>query len=347
MGKDATGVLYGGMITYLVVALVFICLRFYSKRIAKSDYYLDDWVLVLAFIAELIYTVITLWQMNNGLGVPIEELVAGGDFTGFFQMMVTLLKWTPIMELFGVLGVAISKLSFCITLLRLVIKRWQKVSLWFLITTCTATTLGIAIISFFQCNYDVMPNPLLGKNRYCIKQERVIMYNIFSCAYQTFMDFSLATIPTLVIWRLNMEDRRKISIISAMSLGFIAGGVGLAKTVMNATLGYTDTYNLATVLVLVQAEITATIGAACVPFLRPLVRKIRAGVKGESCDSESGAGVGPQPGPRPVAMDVFQRNRHSRGHARFDSWEESETQQTTSKDDDSVAILQVDGRIKD
>lgn len=66
------------------------------------------------------------------------------------------------------------------------------------------------------------------------------MYNIFSCAYQAFMvceshrsfqgfrsdmfivqDFSLSLVPTLVIWRLNMEDRRKISIISAMSLRFM------------------------------------------------------------------------------------------------------------------------------
>ncbi|KAK1775482.1 hypothetical protein QBC45DRAFT_453957 [Copromyces sp. CBS 386.78] len=339
MAKDATGVLYGGMITYLVVSLVFICLRFYSKRIAKGKFYLDDWVLVLSFVIELIYTIITLWQINNGLGVPIADLI-GDNFTSFIQKMITLLKWTPIMELFGVLGTAVSKLSFCITLLRLVVKRWQKISVWFLITTCTATTIGISVISFFQCSYDVMPNPLLGKNGYCIKQETVKKYNIFSCAYQAFMDLALSVVPTLVIWRLNMEDRRKISIISAMSLGFIAGGVGLAKTVMNATLGYTDTYNLATVLVLVQAEITVTIGAACVPFCRPIVRKIRTSIKGESHDPEAGSGSGHRP--VPLAMDVLQARRQSRGHARLGSEGEFYTQQSTSKDDDSVAILEVE-----
>lgn len=137
-------------------------------------------------IIELIYTVITLWQIRNGLGVPIADLI-GDNFTSFIQKMITLLKWTPIMELFGVLGTAVSKLSFCITLLRLVVKRWQKISVWFLITTCTATTIGISVISFFQCSYDVMPNPLLGKNGYCITQETVKTYNIFSCAYQAFM----------------------------------------------------------------------------------------------------------------------------------------------------------------
>lgn len=138
-------------------------------------------------ITELIYTIITLWQINNGLGVPIEELMASGDMPAFIKKMVTLLEWTPIMELFGVLGTAVSKVSFCITLLRLVVERWQKISVWFLITTCTATTIGISIISFFQCSYDVMPNPLLAKGRYCITQETVKTYSIFSCAYQAFM----------------------------------------------------------------------------------------------------------------------------------------------------------------
>ncbi|KAJ4413414.1 hypothetical protein N0V85_003572 [Neurospora sp. IMI 360204] len=330
--KDALGVLFGGMITYLVVALVFICLRFYSKRIAKSKFHLDDWVLVLSFT-------------NNGLGVPVEKLRAGGDMVKVMQKVVVLLKWSPIMELFAVLGTAVSKLSFCITLLRLVVKRWQKIAVWFLITTCTAITLGISIISFFQCTFQAMPNPLLGENSYCVKQQTVKTYNTFSSAYQVFMDFALSLVPTLVIWRLNMEDRQKISLISAMSLGFIAGGVGLGKTVMNATLGDNGTYNIATMLVLVQAEITATIGAACVPFYRPLVRKIRARMKGESYDPEAGiAGSGPRP--VPLAMGVLQRNRQSKGHARLESSSDSYTKPSTGKEDDSVAILEVESGVQ-
>ena len=119
-----------------------------------------------------------------------------------------------------------------------------------------------------------------------------------------------------------------------------AGGVGVAKTVMNATLGYTDTYGLATVLVLVQAEITATIAAACVPFCRPILRKIRPSRKGEIHDPE--AGVGPGPRPVPLAMDVLQARRQSKGHARLGSDGDFDTQQTTSKDEDSVAILVVE-----
>lgn len=60
MAKDATGILYGGMITYLVVSLVFICLRFYSKRIAKGKFYLDDWVLVLSFVS--LFSIITTFR---------------------------------------------------------------------------------------------------------------------------------------------------------------------------------------------------------------------------------------------------------------------------------------------
>lgn len=53
MAKDATGMLYGALISYLSMSLIFICLRFYSKRIANSKLYLDDWVLILSFVSLL------------------------------------------------------------------------------------------------------------------------------------------------------------------------------------------------------------------------------------------------------------------------------------------------------
>ena len=65
MAKNATGMLWGCMIAYLVVSLVFICLRLYSKRIAKSKFYLDDWVLVSSFVSIFLLPLSTGYNRPN------------------------------------------------------------------------------------------------------------------------------------------------------------------------------------------------------------------------------------------------------------------------------------------
>ncbi|CCC05819.1 hypothetical protein SMACR_00035 [Sordaria macrospora] len=101
-------------------------------------------------------------------------------------------------------------------------------------------------------------------------------------------DFALAEAPTIVIWRTNIGNtRQKFIIISAMSLGFIAGAIAIAKTVVNAKVQENgDTYGIGVVLVISQAEVSAAIIAACVPFCRPLVRKFASK---ENSDEETGS----------------------------------------------------------
>lgn len=77
-------------------------------------------------------------------------------------------------------------------------------------------------------------------------------------------------------------------------LSFSAGAIGIAKTVVNAKVQENgDTYGIGVVLVLSQAEVSAAIIAACVPFCRPLVRKFAAS-KEQHGDEEAGSGS-PEP----------------------------------------------------
>ena len=119
--------------------------------------------------------------------MPTDEFMASTDFPSFMQKMTTLLYWTPIMEVFSVLATVVSKLSFCITLLRLVVERWQKIAVWFLATTCTVAAIGIMVITHFQCSYELLPTPQLKENKHCIVAEIVHKYDVFICAYQAFM----------------------------------------------------------------------------------------------------------------------------------------------------------------
>ncbi|KAK3396953.1 hypothetical protein B0T20DRAFT_414900 [Sordaria brevicollis] len=287
-GKSAVPLMYGSFITYQLLALVFICLRFYCKRMVRAKWFFaEDFALVAAWVFELVYISLALWLTNYGYAVPLMDIFAK-DPNFLSSKLPTLLRWSPPVLLFGTWGTALSKISFCLTLLRLVknVTRWQTVALWFLLVSITGVTIVMSVIMFFQCHFSGFPSPIVSQS-VCVGAKVVYHYTTFQCVYQACVDFALAAAPTIVIWKTNIGNtRQKSIIISAMSLGFIAGAIGIAKTVVNAKVQENgDTYGIGVVLVLSQAEVSAAIIAACVPFCRPLVRKFSSK---ENSDEESG-----------------------------------------------------------
>ncbi|KAK1775483.1 hypothetical protein QBC45DRAFT_243330 [Copromyces sp. CBS 386.78] len=288
-GKSAVPLMYGSFVTYQLLALIFICLRFHCKRMVRAKwFYAEDFALMASWIFELVYISLALWLTGYGYAVPIMDILVK-DPNYLTTKLPTLLRWSPPVLFFGTWATALSKISFCLTLLRLVenVEIWQTVALWFLLVTITIVTVVMSVIMFFQCAFSGFPSPIVSQ-AVCVSAKVVYHYTTFQCVYQAFVDFALAAAPTIVIWRTNIGNtRQKFIIISAMSLGFVAGAIGIAKTVVNAKVqGNGDTYGIGVVLTLSQAEVSAAIIAACVPFCRPLVRKFASK---ESEDEKSGS----------------------------------------------------------
>lgn len=49
--STAVPMMFGSLITYQVLSLFFVCLRFYGKRIAKAPWYVDDYVLIFSWVS--------------------------------------------------------------------------------------------------------------------------------------------------------------------------------------------------------------------------------------------------------------------------------------------------------
>lgn len=143
--------------------------------------------------------------MDYGLGKHLAE----ADLTLLPQLLYLL----PIGQFFAVLSIAASKSSFILTLLRLVIKPWQRAALWFMLVTINGSLLSIAIVQFFQCATPDEAN--------CVPGDRIIAMGVFAAAYSAAMDLVLTAFPSLVIWNLQMIKREKIGIILSMSLGLM------------------------------------------------------------------------------------------------------------------------------
>ncbi|WPJ64563.1 hypothetical protein SMAC4_13824 [Sordaria macrospora] len=275
------------------------CLRFYSKRVSKNAYFLDDYVLILSWGVATIFVCITLWMTRIGLGCTLtlgNRLFSKGVINERF-------KFIPFLTFVAISACWVSKLSFFITPLRLVPGRWQKVILWLLMTTSTVSLIILSILmSFIECNKerifrltpsgDFIPVEL----PHCIEPQIVEVLGMFSSVYATAM--------------LKMPRHEKATIICAMSTGCFAGGVSILKViktyeVIDASIEFprwSDPWEGGLVCALASVEVSCTIIAASIPFFRPLIRRLMA--KAEGTPEE------------PVAMSAIASS--CRGHVRLE-----------------------------
>lgn len=115
-------------------------------------------VLYLAFVILSCYTT------KYGLGSHYEDL----DLT----LLPEALRLMPVGQFFAVLAVAVSKSSFILTLIRLVMVTWQKAALWFMLVTINVFMLSIAIVQFYQCSVPPTPG--------CVPTDAVVDLGIFA-----------------------------------------------------------------------------------------------------------------------------------------------------------------------
>ncbi|KAI1325213.1 hypothetical protein F5Y16DRAFT_378631 [Xylariaceae sp. FL0255] len=246
------------MIVLTVVSFTFMSLRFYSKYLTGARFWLDDVCLVTSWITHLVFVILSIICTRYGLGSHIATIN--------LATLPTLLYLLPIAQFFAVISVAISKSSFILTMFKLAPKMWQKIVLGYLLATVNGSLLSISIVQFFQCSVPPTPG--------CVAGDTVIALGVFAAAYSAATDLFLVGFPIIIIWNLQVRTKEKVGIMVSMSLGVIAGVVGIYKSSTIPKVGRsTDfTYGTALVLIWLVAEVCATIIASSIPFYRPLLR---------------------------------------------------------------------------
>ncbi|KAK3396963.1 hypothetical protein B0T20DRAFT_500500 [Sordaria brevicollis] len=345
------------MLGFLAIATICMSLRFYSKRVSKSKYFLDDYVLIASWIVAIIYNSIALYMTRFGLGLEL----------GYYAQVLSKERFyaTPALIFSAITACWISKLSFFITLIRLVSKRRQKAMLWFLMTTSTASLLALSIMqSFVECGRLV---PVLADRpgnfgKSCAHPIMTGAFSVYASVYATLMDFVLSLVPAFVIWKLKMKRAEKVAIICAMSTGCFAGGVSVLKVFKTYTLlfeklddaflryifsgnydstvmryMFKDPYKGGLVCALNSLEVSCTIIAASIPFFRPLIQRVTA--KNNKSREEETVVMSAIPG------SCRGHGGHGR-HARLGSTSDVDGRKPAGAGyDDSVAILEVERKL--
>ena len=141
---------------------------------------------------------------------------------------------------FSILGMALSKVSLGLLLLRLTVIRWQKISIWVVMSCLMADSVATLVAFWLQCS---PPRAIFDL---AIRPTSTCDINITPAAVTLgvcclISDFFFAIIPTFIVWNLQMKKKEKVFLACIMGLGVFAGAAGIVRTYEVAN-GFTENY---------------------------------------------------------------------------------------------------------
>ncbi|KAI2607900.1 hypothetical protein GGR54DRAFT_395521 [Hypoxylon sp. NC1633] len=249
-----------------VLAAIFIAMRFYTRFVMKGGVGSDDYLLIITWVFQTLFTALMIASSIYGFGQHTTD-ISPED--------VRMATKVEVIGQFAVsLAMGLSKTAVAMFLMRIVVVAWHKAILWFWIVTMMAWSMLLAISCFAQCT----PVEAIWDARIQDKTCHLNLTDIafIMCSWSAAMDFFLAAFPWVVLWKLNMQKREKITICVSLSLGIMAGICGIVRTSGLAVLSQTADYLYATAesVMWTSSELTITIICVSIPVLRPLWTRI-------------------------------------------------------------------------
>jgi len=117
-----------------------------------------------------VYSVCIMLSTRYGTGrhkgaVPFEDSVKAS-------------KLIVIGDVFVIVGIAVAKTSFCVTLLRLAVRKWYRGVIWFIIVSTNLISWACAILDLASCtNIEKKWNPLAEGT--CLDFRPIVYYGYF------------------------------------------------------------------------------------------------------------------------------------------------------------------------
>ncbi|KAJ5614974.1 hypothetical protein N7537_000088 [Penicillium hordei] len=250
-----------------ILCMIVLGLRIYTRTVIRRSTGWDDFLLIVTWVLMVAFAALCTASAHHGMGVHAGEL--GIEDTT--QGMLLLLVGQSVIAI----SMGLSKCAVAVFLMRIVVKKWHKLFLWFWNISIMALSILLAITVFAQCT----PVQSIWDSRVpsngC-SLNLTIMATVM-CAWSAVLDFVLALFPWVALWNLNMKRKEKYTICLSLSLGIFAGICGVIRTTGLDALTQSTDYLYATTdsVMWTMSELTTTIVCVSIPALRPLYRSIR------------------------------------------------------------------------
>ncbi|KAM0799876.1 hypothetical protein BDR22DRAFT_889848 [Usnea florida] len=255
-------------ITYIFVVIA-VALRFWTRRLLKTQIWLDDWLVAAALLFATGYLIKLLVWFHQGFGESFEDLTEHSKVIFFKHYYADEILY------FAIIGLV--KFSI-LTFYWRIFKSTSHIpcSVLAAITACWVIT-GLLMV-IFQCS------PVSGFWDQQISAKCSITdHNIFwaQSAPNILTDVALLFLPVPYVWRLQRTTSQKIALAVTFLLGGIVTVISIIRLLLTVTSdnwpSHADRdqeYNPVPMAIWLVTEFNMAIVSACLPSLRPILSLI-------------------------------------------------------------------------
>jgi len=265
LAQDKAPSIVATCIAVSVASTLFVFARLFTRQKIMGKLHLDDYLVASAVPFQWTCTALAIVATTYGNGKHFDTLS--------INEMQGAIFWTILGFPFGIMAFAIPKLAVVALLQRLLNpNRWHQIFLWILASLCTGALLGCVVILFAQCSPAESQWNFAITDKTCIDKWILVDYAIFAGGFSAFTDLYLAIYPAVVLWKLQINIKKKIALCFALGIGSIATVVAIYKCTRLPSLASADfSYNTSDLVIWTVVEAGTIIIACCIPVLQPLV----------------------------------------------------------------------------
>jgi hypothetical protein len=136
------------------------------------------------------------------------------------NFILTEQQWWWCCELAYVSSTAVLKASIGIFLLRICVKRGQKIVIWIVMITVMIFSTFYFLLVIFQCSpVDYFWTQYAGATGKCVNSNVITDSTYAHSAISASADWTLGILPIFLVWDLAMNPRTKVSVAVILALG--------------------------------------------------------------------------------------------------------------------------------
>jgi len=172
--------------------------------------------------------------------------------------------------------------------------RWQRYSIWLMLALVWIVNFLGALFAFIQCDPPASLWDASIMNKTCWNGSIESGFALFQIVLGTLFDMLLAIVPSTLIYGLNMDLKKRISLCVLLGLGVISAVCGIVKLVYVATLPahFDVTIEAYHVIVWSISELFVLIVCGSIPPIQPLWMQCLGGKGWSSARSKSSGRYG-------------------------------------------------------
>ncbi|KAK3693451.1 hypothetical protein B0T22DRAFT_370054 [Podospora appendiculata] len=251
--------------TVMALSTAFVSARVFVRGYLMRKLQADDYIIIAAWVCAWVCVSLSVEAVRSGVGRHMDTLDV--------DQMQSALKFTIFGFVPGVMSFALPKFAVVSLLTRLLNpSRKHRIFLWAMAGLCQILLLGCIIILFAQCSPSRAQWDFSITDAVCWDHWILVKYSIGAGSFSAAADLYLAIYPTIVLFKLHVETKKKIALCVALGIGSVATVVAIYKTTRLPSLASADfTWDTADLTIWTIVEGSTIIIASCIPILQPLV----------------------------------------------------------------------------